>query len=119
MRSSPPSGWRAGWGSAPFIALPTTVAGVAIGLIDSVHAIERGRFVAVAFAVLTLGALWLMWRQAVLFAWDRSVRRSLTRPVVAAAEPEMVPAVADPIAEHGADSEPQTTSESAARSTVV
>jgi hypothetical protein len=75
-------GLARGWGSAAFVALPTTVCGVAVGLIDSVHAIERGRIVAVAFALLTLAAVWLMWRQAVLFVWDRSVRRSLSRPAV-------------------------------------
>jgi hypothetical protein len=70
-------GLARGWASAAFLALPTTVCGVAIGLIDSVHAAERGSIVAVAFAVLSVGAAWLMWRQAQLFLWDRSVRRRL------------------------------------------
>jgi hypothetical protein len=90
-------GLARGWGSAAIVALPTTVCGVAVGLIDSVHAMERGRIVAVAFALLTLGAIWLMWRQVVLFAWDRSVRRSLSRPAVqlpmAAADPQAEPEV--------------------------
>jgi hypothetical protein len=103
-------GLARGWGSAAFVALPTTVCGVAVGLIDSVHAIERGRIVAVAFALLTLGAIWLMWRQVVLFAWDRSVRRSLGRPAV-----ELPMAAADDVPA----GEPELESEATARSTVV
>src|SRR6266508_3846909 len=56
-------GLARGWASASFLALPTTVCGMAVGLIDSVHAAERGRIIAVAFALLSLGAGWLMWRQ--------------------------------------------------------
>jgi hypothetical protein len=101
-------GLARGWGSAAFLALPTTVCGVAVGLIDSIHAVERGSIVAVAFSLLTVGALWLMAHQARLFAWDRSVRRSLSRR----AEPSR-PSVAPP----PSDEEPAT--EPVSRSTLV
>jgi hypothetical protein len=107
-------GLARGWGSAAIVALPTTVCGVAVGLIDSVHAIERGRIVAVAFALLTLGAIWLMWRQVVLFAWDRSVRRSLSRPAV-----QLPMAAADPSDATGAEPDATSEVEAAERSPVV
>jgi hypothetical protein len=65
------------WASAPLMAFVACGCGVAIGLIDSVHAAERGHAIAVAFGVLTLGTLYLGWLQARLAMWDRTVRRSL------------------------------------------
>jgi hypothetical protein len=106
-------GLARGWSSAAFIALPTTVCGVAVGLIDSVHAIERGRIVAVAFALLTLGAFWLLYRQAVLFVWDRSVRRSLREPASRIPAPD-----GDEMPMPAGRTDPAET-ESPARSTVV
>ncbi|MGH8775718.1 MAG: hypothetical protein ACRDWI_11265 [Jiangellaceae bacterium] len=113
-------GLARGWASAAFIALPTTVCGIAVGLIDSVHAAERGRIVAVAFALLTLGAIWLMWRQVVLLTWDRSVRRSLagTRmPVDEAEATAVAEAGREPAADTAATAD--DVQEPVAQSTVV
>jgi hypothetical protein len=109
-------GLARGWASAAFLALPTTVCGMAVGLIDSVHAAERGRIVAVAFALLTIGAGWLMWRQVVLLNWDRSVRRSLATTATIPAAADVVPADEAP-SEDAAVLDDETSS--VARSTVV
>jgi hypothetical protein len=68
--------WR-GWAVAAPLSVLAAGSGVAIGLIDAVHSASRGRSIALAFAVLLVGAVVLTWRQVVLFRWDRSMQRSL------------------------------------------
>ena len=66
-----------GWAGAPLLALVSAVGGVAVGLIDAIHAPTRGRLIAVAFALVFVVACWLVWRQERLRRWDRQVARSL------------------------------------------
>lgn len=73
------------WAIASPLSVLATGLGVAIGVIDSIHSASRGRSIALAFGVLLLGAVFLMWRQLQLAAWDRSVRRSLASTPVSAA----------------------------------
>jgi hypothetical protein len=84
------------WAIAPALALGVTACGVAIGVIDSVHSTSRGTAIALAFAVLTGGALVLCAWQARLALWDRAVRRDL-RSVAPADAAAVGPGVA---AEH-------------------
>jgi hypothetical protein len=74
------------WAVAPLLALPVTLCGVAIGLLDAAHAAARGRAIAVAFSVLAAGAVVLVWRQIALVKWDRSVNRSIS-PAPPTADP--------------------------------
>ena len=75
-----------GWAIAAPLAVVATLAGVVIGVIDSVHSVDRGRAIAMAFAVLSVGALALLWRQVDLLRWDREVRRGLPTGVTDAAD---------------------------------
>ena len=66
-----------GWATAPALAVFVTSCGMVIGLIDSVHAAERGRVIVVAFGALWVGSLVLVYRAMRLLSWDRHVRRSM------------------------------------------
>lgn len=69
-----------GWATAPLTSVIVTSCGMGIGLLDSVHAAERGRWIAVAFGALWLGSLALAVRSIRLLAWDRSLQRSVDAP---------------------------------------
>jgi hypothetical protein len=78
--------WRS-WAIAAPLSVLAAGSGVAIGLIDSIHSVSRGRSIALAFAVLLVAAVALTWRQVVLLRWDRSVRRSLASSLGTVATP--------------------------------
>ena len=65
------------WAVAPFLTLVSALAGVGIGFIDAAHSPTRGQAIAIAFAAVSVGALWLALRQVPLVRWDRAVRRGL------------------------------------------
>jgi hypothetical protein len=69
-----------GWATAPFMSVLVTMCGMAIGVLDSVHAAQRGLWITAAFGVLWVGSIALLYRSIRLVAWDRSVRRSLATP---------------------------------------
>ncbi|HEY8547142.1 MAG TPA: hypothetical protein VIL36_18910 [Acidimicrobiales bacterium] len=74
-----------GWAIAGPLALVATVSGMAIGMIDAVHDVQRGRAITATFAALTAGALVLLGRQVALLRWERQVRRGLPTGAAAAA----------------------------------
>jgi hypothetical protein len=61
-----------GWGVAPLLTVAASLAGVGIGLLDTVHSPTRGRLVALAFAVATVLAAYVSWRAHRLGRWDRA-----------------------------------------------
>ena len=63
--------WR-GWAAAPFLTLVASVPGIAIGMLDSVHAPTRGRLVTVGFALVTVLAGVMTWRAWRLTRWDEA-----------------------------------------------
>lgn len=67
------------WAIAPVFTLVVTLLGVAMGLLDAVHAAERGQAIAAAFGALSLVAVWMVWQQTKSIAWDREVHRLATR----------------------------------------
>jgi hypothetical protein len=82
-----------GWASAAPLSVLATGLGVGIGILDSIHSASRGSAIAAAFGVLSVGALFLLWRQVALLRWDREVRRSLgSEPVEVVAAPAEVAA---------------------------
>jgi hypothetical protein len=86
------------WAVAPFLTLVSSLAGVGIGFIDAVHSPTRGQLIAIAFAAVSVGALWLALRQVPLIRWDRSVRRGL-RSVAVDLPSEGAPTPASPAEE--------------------
>lgn len=93
-----------GWASAAPLSVLATSLGVGIGILDSIHSASRGSAIAAAFGVLSVGALFLLWRQVALLRWDHEVRRSLaSEPIevvaAAAVEDADVPAEAAAAAE--------------------
>jgi hypothetical protein len=86
-------GLISGWAGAPLLAMASALGGVGIGLIDTLHSATRGRTIAVAFALVFVGAAILVARQHRQHLWDRDVARSLrTNPAV---PPPPAPAQAD------------------------
>jgi hypothetical protein len=79
-------GLVSGWAGAPLLALASALAGVGIGLIDMVHSATRGRTIAIAFALVFVGAAVLVGRQYRQHRWDQDVARSL-RPTPAVLPP--------------------------------
>jgi hypothetical protein len=65
-----------GWATAPALSVVVTTCGMAIGLLDAVHAAERGLIIAIAFGALWLGSLVLVYRAIRLLLWDREMQRS-------------------------------------------
>ena len=65
-----------GWAIAPVLTLFASSLGVAIGLLDAVHAATRGRLIALAFAVAFALAAAAAFRARNLHLWDAKVRRS-------------------------------------------
>lgn len=60
-----------GWAVAPLLTLLSSSLGVAIGLIDAVHAPTRGRLIALGFGVALVLAALASSRALRLRAWDR------------------------------------------------
>ena len=69
-----------GWAGAPMLTLVSALGGVGVGLIDTIHAPTRGRLTAFGFALVFVGASWLVLRQERQRRWDRQVAASL-RPL--------------------------------------
>ena len=91
--------WRE-WSSASFITFMSSLAGVAIGMIDAVHAPTRGRMIAVGFGAASLLAASIAWRiyLADLGAAMRSSDRGSQSDQVGSAEPHRAPVPgADPL----------------------
>ncbi len=63
--------WR-GWAGAPLLTLVASLAGVVIGLLDTVHSPTRGQFVALGFALSAVLAASMTWRAQRLVRWDRA-----------------------------------------------
>ena len=87
-------GLISGWAGAPLLALASALGGVGIGLIDTLHSATRGRTIALAFALVFIGAAVLVWRQHRQRRWDRDVARSL-RPTATVLPASPAPAPAD------------------------
>jgi hypothetical protein len=87
-------GLISGWAGAPLLALASALGGVGIGLIDTLHSATRGRTIALAFALVFIGAAVLVWRQHRQHRWDRDVARSL-RPASTVLPASPAPARAD------------------------
>ena len=75
---------------APLFTVVSALMGIAIGLVDAVHAPVRGNLIAGIMGVIAVAAAVLALRTLRLTAWGRQVRRSL-RP---AAVDEPAPAAA-------------------------
>ena len=90
--------WR-DWAAAPILSLVASLCGVGIGVIDVTHAAARGSAIAIAFALLAVGSTWLVWRQLVILAWDRQIRRQLARGArpVQASEEQVEAVQPDPV----------------------
>lgn len=86
------------WAVAPVLTLAVALDGVAIGLIDAIHAATRGHLVALGFGFSALMAVALVITSVPLSAWDRRVRRQLA-PGEAGADPgsPLSPAPSTPV----------------------
>jgi hypothetical protein len=58
--------------SAPALAVAAALGGVAIGLIDAVHDPTRGRLIAIAFALVAIGAAVVAARSLRVTWWERN-----------------------------------------------
>jgi hypothetical protein len=88
------------WAGATLLTTFAASLGVSMGLIDTIHSPTRGRFVALAFGVITVVAALMSTYAIRLWRWDRKVRRSL-QPV---AMPRLAP---EPARDEPADVTPQ------------
>ena len=61
------------WPLSALLALISAVIGIAIGIIDAIHAPARGNIIAASFAVLVVAAILLIVADARLLRWDRRV----------------------------------------------
>ncbi len=76
--------------SAGLFALGASVLGVAIGLIDAVHAPDRGRVIAAAFGFAALASAGISLRIRAMRAWDDQLARAHTAGIGAAPIDEAV-----------------------------
>lgn len=70
-------GLARGWAVAPPLTAAVASLGVAIGTLDAVHSVTRGRVLILAFGLLTLGAVLLNVRRARMARWETAVARSM------------------------------------------
>jgi len=87
------------------LALISAVIGIAIGIIDAIHAPARGNIIALSFAVLAVAAILLIVADARLLRWDRRVLAPLGH------------GTADPATAESATAESPTAAESAPAAT--
>jgi hypothetical protein len=83
------------WAGATLLTTFAASLGVSMGLIDTLHSPTRGRFVALAFGVVTVIAALLSTHAIRLWRWDRRMHRTL-RPLDATAAARPMPTVAEP-----------------------
>ena len=77
------------WTLAPLLTAGVCALGMGIGLIDAIHAPQRGMVLTVIFGALTLGCLLASAWVVRLWSWDRTVAASLgtQRPAAGAHHP--------------------------------
>jgi hypothetical protein len=78
-----------GWAGAPLLTLVSALGGVAVGMIDTIHAPTRGRLTALGFGIVFVGAAWLVIRQERQRRWDRRTAASLRPLAVTPGEPAL------------------------------
>lgn len=71
------------WAFAPLLTAGVCALGMGIGLIDAIHAPQRGLALAVVFAALTLACLAATAWVVRLWSWDRAIAASLTEGAAA------------------------------------
>jgi hypothetical protein len=83
------------WAGATLVTTFAASLGVSMGLIDTIHSPTRGRFVALAFGVVTVVAALLSTHALRSWRWDRRMRAAL-RPLEVPSTASAPPPVAVP-----------------------